>query len=184
MLLGTRLDQIASKSGLTASSDATVEEFLQQHRELQLLCVLDIHDPSDYIAGGKASEAYWRTLINDVYKGKAESWRRCQTSDHESYLEWLHELGNSTTAYWESDLANSFHISFEEACIGRRFSVTRKGYFGIGPAELEWGDEICILAGGNHPLSLRPSSRVTARCFRIRWRLLRPRYNGRRSSTR
>ncbi|PMD57267.1 uncharacterized protein K444DRAFT_483861, partial [Hyaloscypha bicolor E] len=39
---------------------------------------------------------------------------------------------------------------------GRRFFVTKKGYFGIGPAELEEGDEIYILAGGKVPLVLRP----------------------------
>jgi hypothetical protein len=166
-LSGTRLDYVASKGSTAAPCDPTLGEILQQHREWLTLCALDIHDRSRYIAGGKASEAYWRTLANDIYLGTAELRRRCQTMDHKAYLEWLHELENSKAACWESDLANSFHISFREACTGRRFFVTKKGYFGIGPAELEEGDEIYILAGGKHPFALRPSSESRPDTFEL-----------------
>jgi hypothetical protein len=155
-LSGTKLDHVQTKGSVGSPSDSTLEDVLKQHREWRLLCGLDIHDRSCYIGGGKASDAYWRTLINDIYIGIGELRRRCQTKDHRAHLEWLHELENSTSSYWESDLANSFHISFTEACIGRRFFVTKKGYFGIGPAELEEGDEIYIIAGGKHPFVLRP----------------------------
>jgi hypothetical protein len=166
-LSGTRIDHVAGKGSVTALSDPKLEDVLQQNRDWGLLCVLDTDDRSRYIAGGKASEAYWRTQANDIYLGKAESRRRCRTKDHKTYLEWLHELENSTAAYWKSDLANSFHISFKEACIGRRFFVTKKGYFGIGPAELEEGDEIYIIAGGNHPFALRPSSESRPDTFEL-----------------
>ncbi|MCJ1378901.1 hypothetical protein MMC17_002000 [Xylographa soralifera] len=156
-LFGIRFDHIISTGRNSASYDPTLAEVLEIHQEWRLLCNLETDNVLCYVAGGKASEAYWRTLINDVYIGRGERRRRCQTSDYKAYLEWLHELESSMTAYWESDLANSFHISYKEACIGRRFFVTKKGYFGIGPAELEKGDEIYILAGGKHPFALRPS---------------------------
>jgi hypothetical protein len=155
-LSGTKLDHVQTKGSVGSRSDSTLEDVLEQHREWRLLCDLDIHDRSCYIGGSKASDAYWRTLVNDIYIGIGELRRRCQTKDHRAHLEWLHELENSTSSYWESDLANSFHISFNEACNGRRFFVTKKGYFGIGPAELEEGDEIYILAGGKLPFVLRP----------------------------
>ncbi|MCJ1291682.1 hypothetical protein MMC34_003227 [Xylographa carneopallida] len=155
-LSGTQFDHIRGISSGSAPCDPTLPEVLKLHHEWRLVCNLENESVSHYIVGGKASDAYWRTLINDIYKGVGESRRRCQTSDYKAYLEWLHELENSTTAYWDSDLANSFHISYSEACMDRRFFVTKKGYFGIGPAELKEGDEIYILAGGKHPFALRP----------------------------
>jgi hypothetical protein len=158
-LSGAQLDQVQIMGSVTMPEDSTMENILEQHQEWRLLCGLDIHDHSRYIAGGKASDGYWKTLINDIYTDmakKGEPRRRCQTRDHKAYLEWLHELKDSASAYWESDLTVSFHYSFREACSGRRFFVTKKGYFGIGPAELEEGDEIYILAGGKLPFVLRP----------------------------
>ncbi|MCJ1436819.1 hypothetical protein MMC27_006201 [Xylographa pallens] len=166
-LFGSRLDHVASMSSDSAPHDPTLSEVLQIHQEWRLLCNLGIDNELRYVAGGKASEAYWRTLINGVYTGSGESRRRCQTSDYKAYLEWLYELENSTTAYWDSDLANSFHISYTEACLGRRFFVTKKGYFGIGPAELEEGDEVYILAGGKHPFALRPSLGLQPNTFEL-----------------
>ncbi|MCJ1388737.1 hypothetical protein MMC18_001586 [Xylographa bjoerkii] len=157
-LSGIRIDHVVSRGSDLAPCDPTLAEVLQIHREWRLLCNLEIDNGLRYVGGGKANEAFWRTLINDIYIGRGELRRRCQTNNYEAYLDWLHELENSTTRYWESDRANSFHISYKEACIGRRFFVTNKGYFGIGPAELEEGDQIYVLAGGKHPFALRPSS--------------------------
>ncbi|MCJ1287260.1 hypothetical protein MMC26_006608 [Xylographa opegraphella] len=156
-LFGAQFDRVRSTGSDLAPCDPTSAEVLEIHQAWQLLWNLEADHDLRYVAGGNASEAYWRTLINDIYKGIGESRRRCQIGDHKAYLEWIDELENSTTAYWDSDLANSFHISYSEACSGRRFFITKKGYFGIGPAELEEGDEIYILAGGKHPFALRPS---------------------------
>jgi hypothetical protein len=193
-LSGGKLDQVQLMGSVTSPSDSTTEEILQQHREWRRLC-LDIYiyygsvpkwfkimelvsAPANwnfnrscydrYIAGGTASDAYWRTLINGIYTpvGKGERRRRCQNKDHKAYLKWLHELEGST-GYWKSDIADSFHLSFLEACIGRRIFVTKKGYFGIGPAELEEGDEIYILAGGKLPLVLRPLPKSRPRTFEL-----------------
>jgi hypothetical protein len=37
----------------------------------------------------------------------------------------------------------------------RRFFVSKEGYMGLGPQELEEGDVICVLAGCNVPVLLR-----------------------------
>jgi Heterokaryon incompatibility protein (HET) len=42
---------------------------------------------------------------------------------------------------------------------GRRFYVTRKGYIGLGPKELEINDQVCIFAGARVPHALRPENR-------------------------
>jgi hypothetical protein len=40
----------------------------------------------------------------------------------------------------------------------RRFYVTRKGYMGLGPKELEINDQICVFAGSRVPHALRPQN--------------------------
>ena len=44
---------------------------------------------------------------------------------------------------------------FIDICSNRRFFVTRKGSFGIGSAETEAGDHICVLEGSKVPYVLR-----------------------------
>jgi hypothetical protein len=57
---------------------------------------------------------------------------------------------------WRSDLATECFGNFRRTCAGRRFFITKKGYFGMGPAQLAEGDQVYILAGGKVPLVLRP----------------------------
>jgi hypothetical protein len=39
---------------------------------------------------------------------------------------------------------------------GRKVFVTQRGFLGLGPAETEPGDVVCILFGGNLPYVVRP----------------------------
>jgi hypothetical protein len=39
---------------------------------------------------------------------------------------------------------------------GRKAFVTQTGFLGLGPAEVEPGDVVCILFGGNLPYMMRP----------------------------
>ena len=41
-------------------------------------------------------------------------------------------------------------------CIGRRFFVTDKGYFGLAPHFATEGDLVCVLFGARVPFVLRP----------------------------
>jgi hypothetical protein len=97
-LSGARLDHVASK-GNTLKYNG-IEEALERHEEWKLLYGRDglhIHDQTRYIIGGKASDAYWRTLMNGIYYNVDDTVRRrCQDEDHIAYLEWLHEAKNST----------------------------------------------------------------------------------------
>jgi hypothetical protein len=40
----------------------------------------------------------------------------------------------------------------------RRFSVTKVGYFGLGPASTQAGDMICVLRGGSFHALARPAT--------------------------
>jgi hypothetical protein len=157
-LSGVKLDHVLS-DGIAGCNEVSFgqKDRLVMQREWRRLCGLNMHNRSNYVAGGKATNAFWRTLVNDMLEPEdLTTLRRCQTEDYKTYRTWVEELGDSDTPYWKSRHVQNYHSGFREACLGRRFFVTKKGYFGVGPAELEEGDEIYILAGGKVPLVLRP----------------------------
>jgi hypothetical protein len=51
--------------------------------------------------------------------------------------------------------ADCFLLAAHSACGGRRLFHTSKGYLGLGPALLQAGDLVCVLAGGAIPFVLR-----------------------------
>lgn len=155
---GVKLDHVLS-DGIAGCNEVSFgeKEILVMQRKWRRLCGLNMHNRSNYMAGGKATNAFWRTLVNDMLEqGDLTIIGRYQTEDYKVYRMWVEELEDSDTPYWKSRHVQSYHTVFRAACSGRRFFVTKKGYFGIGPAELEEGDEIYILAGGKVPLVLRP----------------------------
>ncbi|KAH8745951.1 heterokaryon incompatibility protein-domain-containing protein [Hyaloscypha finlandica] len=166
---GVKLDHVLS-DGIAGCSEALfgTEQISAMQQEWRYLCGINMHNRSNYVAGGKATNAFWRTLVNDKHvKEDFITRRRCQKEDCKNYRTWVDELGDSDTPYWKSVHAQNYHSNFTEACLGRRFFVTKKGYFGIGPAELEEGDEIYILAGGKFPLVLRPSPESQPNTFEL-----------------
>jgi hypothetical protein len=109
-------------------------------------------------------------LINDacsVVQYIEIPWRRCTPEDFDLYLGWIREGARNP---WEKDSTSAlrFQKSFDIACRGRRAFVTKKGYMGVGPANMANGDVIYIVAGGTHPLVLRaPSSTSTGNRFEL-----------------
>jgi len=49
-----------------------------------------------------------------------------------------------------------------QTCSGRRFFVTKKGYYGVGPEETSAGDQVCVLFGTIAPFVFRPMGRQLA----------------------
>jgi hypothetical protein len=49
-----------------------------------------------------------------------------------------------------------FHEAFVQACVDRRFFITKSGLMGIGPDNMKEGDVVTVLFGGNVPYLLRP----------------------------
>jgi hypothetical protein len=52
-----------------------------------------------------------------------------------------------------------FRIREGQCTMGRRFYVTSKGYFGLGPPVTAVGDVVCIFSGAKTPFLLRPEGR-------------------------
>jgi hypothetical protein len=55
--------------------------------------------------------------------------------------------------------ASCFLLAAHSACGNRRLFHTSKGYLGLGPALLQAGDIVSVLAGGTVPFVLRQDSR-------------------------
>jgi hypothetical protein len=74
-------------------------------------------------------------------------------------------IGHSTTSYPPqlscntSGDASCFLLAAHSACGNRRLFHTSKGYLGLGPALLQAGDIVSVLAGGIIPFVLRQDSR-------------------------
>ncbi|KAL6862071.1 hypothetical protein J3F83DRAFT_221824 [Trichoderma novae-zelandiae] len=52
-------------------------------------------------------------------------------------------------------LRNTLPAAIEKYALGRRFFITKKGYFGLGPQNTEPGDRIAVLFGSGVPFGLR-----------------------------
>lgn len=61
-----------------------------------------------------------------------------------------------TTAAIAAQALGPFGRAYSRAYSGRRLFVTRKRYFGLGPASLEVGDSVFLLSGAKVPFILRP----------------------------
>jgi hypothetical protein len=70
--------------------------------------------------------------------------------------------------------ADCFLLAAHSACGGSRLFHTSKGYLGLGPALLQAGDLVCVLAGGAIPFVLRQDSRSSS--SKRRFRLIREAY--------
>ena len=112
-----------------------------------------------YPTGETVSAAFLETLIapsrSKAYKTPhlavklfSESWR----------LRWLDKVSPPDVAYTSSLAAKEAHIFNEmviKACNGRRFFRTQKGYMGLGPKDIQNGDTVSVLLGGQVPFILR-----------------------------
>jgi hypothetical protein len=122
-----------------------------------------------YKGGGLWGVAFWRTLCTDVIRlreleGNDENTiRRARSEDGDLFELWT-GVSSGTRKYVRMyDNNKRSYFMFEEsvytAIQNRKFFVTREGYLGLGPREMQVGDEVYVLHGSNVPFVLRPKSR-------------------------
>lgn len=97
-----------------------------------------------YVTGVTRREAFLGTLFNKRNHGRDEAPPDCQSED----CRLCHHPSMS--------LVEDDGIRRELSRTGRRMFVTHGEYFGAGPATVEVGDLIYIIAGGLCPYVLRP----------------------------
>ncbi|KAF2844661.1 HET-domain-containing protein [Plenodomus tracheiphilus IPT5] len=92
-------------------------------------------------------EAFFRTVIGDLVTDEAPE-RRATDEDVQLVAEFAEE----------EDMDSEVVYSLRCMLMNHTFFMTSEGHMGIGPTDTKTGDEIWILAGGNVPFILRPTS--------------------------
>ncbi|KAL5320359.1 hypothetical protein ACEPPN_011160 [Leptodophora sp. 'Broadleaf-Isolate-01'] len=115
------------------------------------------------------SDAFWRTMIGDnvleINEDGTEAglgdgrihFRQAVPDDEASWATLLGLLQNRDSAIPRERLVAMGHMEsrFRDNTSNRSFFVTEQGYFGLGPPEMQRGDQAVILSGARVPFVLR-----------------------------
>ena len=107
---------------------------------------------------------FWRILLVDRYWDRHRGSRTCNRTDYEAYQAMGRELADRRLV---TEVAADYLESFRTATVGRRLFATDQGYIGLGPDEIQKGDHVYILSGGDVPYILRPISGHIPRTFEL-----------------
>ncbi|KIX97622.1 uncharacterized protein Z520_06400 [Fonsecaea multimorphosa CBS 102226] len=117
--------------------------------------------------GEPVQEAYLRTIVANVLPDGANDGSALQTY-YESWLRFWRvggrERGRYLNAYIQQSNPNelqqalAFMETHQAAAYGRRFLVTKTGYFGLGPFKTRRGDVVVALCGGKTAYVVRRQS--------------------------
>lgn len=107
---------------------------------------------------------FWRIFIGDSYIDGHSRARNCEKTDYEAYQAFQRDLvgGGPMT-----QVAREYWTNFVIASSGRRLFATDRGYIGLGPPEMQEGDHVYILSGGDVPYILRPVSGPRPQTFEL-----------------
>jgi hypothetical protein len=102
---------------------------------------------SPYASGIDILKAFWTTIfagqiVDNVGKELVNNWLPDAQFDWESVLPTMAVLDAAT-------------LELTQFALGRRFFITRNGYFGLGPQVARYGDRVVVLLGVDVPLVLR-----------------------------
>ncbi|KAH7161049.1 heterokaryon incompatibility protein-domain-containing protein [Dactylonectria macrodidyma] len=145
-----------------------------ERREAQLRAVVDQwrelvpNKEEEYIGGGSAIEAFWRTVTFDLLLTDRDYLAGAPDRRDTRLPRGAAEMP-PTTAEEEAEVREGIvdappPKTVLEKLGERRFFVTKTGYFGLGPASMRAGDIVCVLRGSFFPTVVRPA---TNHCYTI-----------------
>ncbi|KAF9872461.1 heterokaryon incompatibility [Colletotrichum karsti] len=129
-----------------------------------------------YPTGEDRARAFWRTVLMDLKQGGIfkSSYAAGSKRLDESDMTWVLSLE-------KQDALDQLLLAWENACrsrlrrlqmieqLNRRFFMTARGYFGLGPPSLQAGDSICVLRSGFVAYALRKAAdgcwRYVGECY-------------------
>ncbi|KAF4338665.1 heterokaryon incompatibility [Fusarium beomiforme] len=101
------------------------------------------HNQGVYAGSGSTDDAFWRTMLgNLIFAEVPVSW--ASEGDRSAYESFL-----------QHSTRNQVYESLRDMVVNQVFFITACGYIGIGPPNLQIGDEIWVLSGGDVPFVLR-----------------------------
>ncbi|KAH6708970.1 heterokaryon incompatibility protein-domain-containing protein [Leptodontidium sp. MPI-SDFR-AT-0119] len=132
------------------------EVFYQTLLQWRTVALINSEEEDSYIAGGSKIDAYRRTITADQTRYSARVPEgECEFDPmaccDESGFNWFKQL--EWGAYSKSFRDDERAVYLR--CLTRTFFVTHKGYFGIGPPDIQEDDCVCILSGCSVPVVLR-----------------------------
>ena len=138
--------------GVMTATAPVEEQFYQREIERDWRTFFDYHTQGtlkSFYPGSESPESpYWRLLTNDLWRS-TKGWRRCKVEDYENYITWA-----NVEVVAANEIARKFNAELRVYNV--RLFFTANGFVGCGPAAMEPGDSISILAGGSVPYVLRP----------------------------
>ena len=107
---------------------------------------------------------FWSIFIGDRFCAGGQRWRNYEKTDYEAYEAFQHGLVARRSF---SEAARDYRTSFLSARAFRCLFATDRGYIGLGPPEMQKGDHVYILSGGEVPYILRPVPGPRPRTFEL-----------------
>ena len=140
---------------------------VQQHGPLELphhaQVLLQL---ADVVSGGFFFNAFWRTIVTnqafELDKGKRRKQRFVKAPEKDRASEMIFGLKDFPIGVDKEALVDPLGIRIKFRCKNRRMVVSRKGYLGLVPFEIERDDLVCVLLGGDMPFILRPEGNYYA----------------------
>ena len=151
-VIGRAFDVIYGVSEKYALDDTAIRSTLQQWEQKAITL-------ETYPTGQDVNIAFLETLIASTFHSSRKTPHTAVKMFSQSWhSRWLDRLPPPDIAYSSSISAMEAHIFNEmviRACNGRRFFTTRRGYMGLGPSDIQIGDTVVVMLGGQVPFILR-----------------------------
>lgn len=153
-LKGIVVDRIkeATRDALTLEMSGNVTSLLRHLRSIEAVAGATGEGPSGI--GKTVLGATWFTG-EEVSETHASAWTQFVLFISSQLEHPQHPSKPSVSNDGSEILAAGFSSSFAFSYIGRRFFSTTSGRIGIGPADLQTGDVLAVLQGGQLPFVLR-----------------------------
>lgn len=103
---------------------------------------------------GSIEDRFWRTMTNDLTLeyNRRKTARRLQKSDYGSFYSWW----TAIQAHQVDNISRFDMIVKLRVLLWQRIFITRDGRMGTGYPQIQPGDEVCVLIGGNMPFVIHP----------------------------
>ncbi|KAG7008147.1 hypothetical protein G7Y79_00007g022720 [Physcia stellaris] len=139
--------------------DVSMQRFLHTGWRSFFGLDLDTTAHEAYVGGGSMENAYWRTVVCDLFTNNAfRGWSRIQRKDINSFLKWIRNT-RTGIEHWNPD-AEIYLIATHAVNIQQNAYLfcTKRGFIGIsaGPSDIQAGDQLHFIHRGNVPFALRP----------------------------